>query len=254
MKSSRKQPQKMKAFNILHLEHVANRIDQLLNPTQREQFTQVRQIKPGIKFVINNKLTPYKHRQSVFEQIQSSRSSIIQTQDRQRKSNNSSSKSSSFLEKKINQLKKELGDLQKARLFEKNKPIHSVHKMALYNNLQEIQQDHKLLIIDKKPQSARKIVDKSLEELNGPFKKKPQQHMFLQNLAIENSSNQLEPSVICIPSPEIKAKIKVIPSQQRSVSQGLITQQKRPIKIWNNDLIEFKGWDVEEEDDYLRLG
>ncbi|CAD8097028.1 unnamed protein product [Paramecium sonneborni] len=253
MKSSRKETQKMKAFNILHLEHVANRIDQLLNPTSREQFTQVRQIKPGIKFVINNKLTPYKQRQSVFEQIQSSRSSIIQTQDRQRRQHNNSSKSSSFLEKKINQLKKELGNLQKARLFEKNKPIHSVHKMALYNNLQEIQ-DQKLLIIDKKPQSARKVIDKSIEELNGPLKKKPQQHMFLQNIVIENSSNQLEPSVICIPTPEIKAKVKLIPTHQRSVSQGLITQQKRPVKIWNNDLIEFKGWDVEEEDDYLRLG
>ncbi|CAD8192061.1 unnamed protein product [Paramecium pentaurelia] len=251
MRSSRKSPQKMKAFNILHLEHVANRIDQLLNPTQREQFTQMRQIKPGIKFVINNKLTPYKQRQSVFEQIQSSRSSIIQTQDRQRRQNNNSSKSSSFLEKKINQLKKELGDLQKARKFEKTKPMYSVHKMALYNNLQETPQDQKLLIIDKKPQSARKIIDKSIEELNGPFKKKPQQHMFFQNIVIENSLNHID---ISIPTPEIKAKIKVVPSQQRSVSQGLITQQKRPIKICKNDLIEFKGWDVEEEDDYLRLG
>ncbi|CAD8091385.1 unnamed protein product [Paramecium primaurelia] len=251
MRSSRKSPQKMKAFNILHLEHVANRIDQLINPTQREQFTQMRLIKPGIKFVINNKLTPYKQRQSVFEQIQSSRSSIIQTQDRQRRQNNNSSKSSSFLEKKINQLKKELGDLQKARQFEKTKPMYSVHKMALYNNLQETPQDQKLLIIDKKPQSARKIIDKSIEELNGPFKKKPQQHMFFQNLVIENSLNHID---ISIPTPEMKAKIKVVPSQQRSVSQGLITQQKRPIKICKNDLIEFKGWDVEEEDDYLRLG
>ncbi|CAD8114715.1 unnamed protein product [Paramecium sonneborni] len=254
MKRLGKEPQKIKAFNILHLEHVANRIDQLINPTSREQFTQVRQIKPGIKFIINNKLTPYKQRQSVFEQIQSSRSSIIQTQDRQRnQNNNNTSKSSSFLEKKINQLKKELGDLQKAKLFEKNKPILSVHKMALQNNLQEIH-DQKLLIIDKKPQSARKVIDKSIEELNGPLKKKSPKHMFLQNIAIENSSNHLEPSVISIPTPEIRAKIKFAPSQQRSVSQGLILQQKRPVRICNNDLIEFKGWDVEEEDDYLRLG
>ncbi|KAM3146235.1 hypothetical protein pb186bvf_001580 [Paramecium bursaria] len=202
-----KQQSSIKAIHILHLEQAVNRVSNYFKPqTYRD--------------ILKSKKVPFR-KQSLMEQIQTSRSCLLKSFNNQRKKKTTQI---SCFETRIDQLKKEIEQTRKQQII--RKPTMSSSPIK-----------ERQLIIEPSKQTIEKAKIKPV------FVK----HIFLQNIF----DKKIEDPPQSAPNTPDQKQIKIRMPHLRSVSQS---QVARIVRRNSPKQQEFCGWDIKDEDDYFRLG